>query len=119
LGDEEIRREHNEVKTDKKENCRRQYFTEFVQKPVADPTRDPVRYPDRRGESAVIMQDGLGSHDRFGAVPVGNPSAKRPIASQRARRGHRAMTPMMAANTITAITVCITLKLVVHRDRRA
>jgi hypothetical protein len=45
LGDEEIRRENNEVEADKKEYCRRQYFKEFVQKPGANPTYGPGSHP--------------------------------------------------------------------------
>jgi hypothetical protein len=55
LRDEQVRREHYEVEADKKEDCRRQYFTEFAQNPGADPTRDSGRYPSRLGRSAVIV----------------------------------------------------------------
>src|SRR3984893_12741184 len=68
LRDEEIARQHDKVKADKKEDRRRQRLTHLVQKPSADPTGDlgssagslvgGVERP-----SAIIIQGGLGPHD--------------------------------------------------------
>jgi hypothetical protein len=62
LGDEEMAGHHDKVEAHEKEDCRRQYFTEFMQKPSTDPMGDPGRYPDRLRRRAFIIQDGPGPH---------------------------------------------------------
>jgi hypothetical protein len=41
VGENQVRRQHNQVEADKKKDCRRQHFTEFAQKEGACPMHKP------------------------------------------------------------------------------
>jgi hypothetical protein len=48
LGDEKVRRPHNEVEADEEENCRRQRFAQLVKKPPCEPG-------NRRGDCHAVV----------------------------------------------------------------
>jgi hypothetical protein len=62
LSDKKIARQHDKVKTNKKEDCLWKYLQQLVQKSGPDSTYDPGRNPDRLGRTAVIIRDRLGLH---------------------------------------------------------
>ena len=49
VGEDQVGRQHNQVKADEKEYRRRQHFAEFVQNEGASPPREPCRCTGRRG----------------------------------------------------------------------